>query len=435
MPSLCNTPFVSVVCPPAPPPPEETLILENTLVVAQNGDDATGERNDWKKPYLTIGGAVADALDGDVIYIMPGTYSITATITKDVTLQCTPEVTINSQTAYIFSNCDGNIIGFPNVIGRVISANEGQYTIEINNLTKDVSSGVPVLFSLSLSASVKAIINSVAIQVGNFNFLGTGGSSINSFCLFEIGQFTGSPSTSLPEEARVGTGGFLGLYINKYTLVTALSSSNAYCFRYGFFSGSTNPRIDVNIGFDITGPDVDADPGLRLFAHVDSGTGGILNAVLNGRSSGAVQLFTAISVGGNSTINLHADFVITEVRNRPINLQSNGVANIFCNIRAFWVAGLGGTRGVINVSAASITAIITGYIFSDRRAGIYFTGTASGAPGSTLFRDLTLIDTSSREGDIVTSVNANNNVRTANFKRTVGATINANVILNPLTSA
>jgi hypothetical protein len=52
----------------------DSVLLENSLFVAKNGNNTTAVRNDLSKPYLTIGGAKADAQAGDTIYIFPGDY-------------------------------------------------------------------------------------------------------------------------------------------------------------------------------------------------------------------------------------------------------------------------------------------------------------------------------------------------------------------------
>jgi len=51
------------------------LAIQNTIFVSKNGDDATGTRNLWNKPFLTITGAKAVAQAGDCIYVFAGTYN------------------------------------------------------------------------------------------------------------------------------------------------------------------------------------------------------------------------------------------------------------------------------------------------------------------------------------------------------------------------
>jgi hypothetical protein len=54
-----------------------SLPIENTLYVAKNGDDATGERNRLDKPFLTIEGANTVAQAGDCVYVYAGSYTET----------------------------------------------------------------------------------------------------------------------------------------------------------------------------------------------------------------------------------------------------------------------------------------------------------------------------------------------------------------------
>lgn len=49
--------------------------VQNTIFVSKNGDDSTGQRNDWTQPFLTITGAKAIAQAGDTIYVFAGLYN------------------------------------------------------------------------------------------------------------------------------------------------------------------------------------------------------------------------------------------------------------------------------------------------------------------------------------------------------------------------
>lgn len=51
-----------------------SLPIENTLYVAKNGNDATGERNRLDKPFLTIAGANSVAQLNDCVYVFSGLY-------------------------------------------------------------------------------------------------------------------------------------------------------------------------------------------------------------------------------------------------------------------------------------------------------------------------------------------------------------------------
>jgi len=57
------------------PPVGGGVTVNNTVFVSKNGNNATGARNDWSKPFLTIQAALAAALAGDTVFIFPGTYA------------------------------------------------------------------------------------------------------------------------------------------------------------------------------------------------------------------------------------------------------------------------------------------------------------------------------------------------------------------------
>ncbi len=64
------------------PGADETRI-GGTVWVSSLGNDATGERNNVSRHFLTIPAAVSAALAGDVIMIAPGAYSVPSNIAKD----------------------------------------------------------------------------------------------------------------------------------------------------------------------------------------------------------------------------------------------------------------------------------------------------------------------------------------------------------------
>jgi hypothetical protein len=45
-----------------------------------NGNDTTGTTDRQDLPYLTLAGALADAVSGDLIYVRPGAYTVTASL-------------------------------------------------------------------------------------------------------------------------------------------------------------------------------------------------------------------------------------------------------------------------------------------------------------------------------------------------------------------
>lgn len=54
----------------------DELLIQNTLIVSMNGNDITGARNDWAKPFLTITAANLAAQANDLIIIFPGSYNL-----------------------------------------------------------------------------------------------------------------------------------------------------------------------------------------------------------------------------------------------------------------------------------------------------------------------------------------------------------------------
>lgn len=61
-----------------------SVIFSATIIVSKNGSDATGTRNNWTKPFLTIQAAINAALPGDTICVMPGAYPESLTLQSNV---------------------------------------------------------------------------------------------------------------------------------------------------------------------------------------------------------------------------------------------------------------------------------------------------------------------------------------------------------------
>lgn len=59
------------------------VLTTNIIYVSKSGDDLTGARHDLGKPFLTIESAVTVAQPGDLIKILPGSYSVASNIAKD----------------------------------------------------------------------------------------------------------------------------------------------------------------------------------------------------------------------------------------------------------------------------------------------------------------------------------------------------------------
>ena len=69
---------------PQGPPGPEQLIIQNTIFVSKNGNDTTGVRNDWTKPFLTIGAANSVAQPSDLVIVFPGVYNESNVAKTDV---------------------------------------------------------------------------------------------------------------------------------------------------------------------------------------------------------------------------------------------------------------------------------------------------------------------------------------------------------------
>lgn len=70
-----SSPLAWLVNGAAPVPPSTNTQPITVTYVAPNGDDATGERGNYDRPFLTIDAAFAVMFDGDTLMLAPGSYA------------------------------------------------------------------------------------------------------------------------------------------------------------------------------------------------------------------------------------------------------------------------------------------------------------------------------------------------------------------------
>ena len=95
--------------------PVVNVFTGNTLWVdAINGNDSTGSRGVFNKPYLTVQAAVTAALSGDTVYVRRGTYTSGCVLKNGVDIDHDPGVlyslTVNTIGETFFTDSDGAAI-------------------------------------------------------------------------------------------------------------------------------------------------------------------------------------------------------------------------------------------------------------------------------------------------------------------------------------
>ena len=134
-------------------------IYANALFVDPNGDDVTAVKGDLHLPYATLGGALDNVVDGDVIVMFAGNYSVNYTIESRLT--GTPEFSIISQ---------GKVVITTSVTSFINDAVGHNYTI---NGDFDIigHSGASIINISNANSSLQIRINKIT-QDGNFVIFG-----------------------------------------------------------------------------------------------------------------------------------------------------------------------------------------------------------------------------------------------------------------------
>lgn len=105
---------------------DAVIQIQNVVLVSKNGNDTTGLRNNWGKPFLTIAGANNVAQPGDTVIVFPGSYTSTNWNLDNVRYYLYPGTTVrsvidNGTAKNIFVYGEGDIIASTG--GGVVTTN------------------------------------------------------------------------------------------------------------------------------------------------------------------------------------------------------------------------------------------------------------------------------------------------------------------------
>lgn len=139
--------------------------IENTLIVSKNGNDSTGLRNDWTKPFITVVAASTAAQSGDLIIVYPGTYNEDNFIVSDVNYEFKLGVTMISST-----NC--------------INDSSGPKNINITGEGNFVSTSARGIFLANAASTISMTLRDLfgfsdGIAIGNADTVDIKGRNIN----------------------------------------------------------------------------------------------------------------------------------------------------------------------------------------------------------------------------------------------------------------
>ena len=118
------------------------FVVANTLLVATNGDDATGTRGDLSKPFASLAGAVAATHSGDLVLLAPGTYNetVTTTVPANVTVTIVASETLTTGNGAITS---ASVLWPYGVTGISVAVN-GSLLVNGGLFNADNNSGVAI---------------------------------------------------------------------------------------------------------------------------------------------------------------------------------------------------------------------------------------------------------------------------------------------------
>lgn len=363
--------------------------LSKTLFVDPNGNDLTGTKGNLSKPYLTLEAAQAAAVAGDLIYVYPGTYTVTTTDTnglaKDgISYYFNPRTNIQKSTSGAIFNASMTFQINSGGTGYVNASNVATTTTGPGTgLTLNIATTLGVITSVTVASAGNGYIIGNTITVtggggnatltvlspnftngfniygeGNFNISGSATGVFHSDLTSVFGSVqtsiisaagTGYNTTSNPRNTTGGSG--TGLQVNITSIggggaVTGFTIANAGSnYRVGdvvtISGGTTNATLTVVQ----ENPDRDSDISFQANDINCSSSANVFSLVRNARTavrfnrlfcSSGVPLYISTS---EVTVNMSSIYV----RQNSAITGPSGIAGSQTGVNASSLTVTGGT--------------------------------------------------------------------------------------------
>jgi hypothetical protein len=217
--------------------------LTNSVWVAKNGSDSTGTRGDPAKAFLTLRGAWTNAVSGDTVFVMPGTYDEKNLLKNGVNWH-------GFGASVIFTGGSGAI--WDDDVSSIDAASviDGFETLENQ-------SGDAVL-QLFNNSTVRIQAHTINSPFGYAVMVGGGGT--NTVCTIEDSTVTAMDGSGL--SAVQIRSAAAHVTVNRCKLVMAGTSNNGAALRYQFAANTNTVLRDcVLIGNAAAGSPVSISSG------------------------------------------------------------------------------------------------------------------------------------------------------------------------------
>lgn len=378
--------------------------LSKILFVDPNGNDLSGDKGNIVKPYLTLEAARNAAVAGDLIYVFPGTYTVTTTdangLAKDgVSYYFSPRTNIQKSTSGAIFNASMTFQINNGGTGYVNASNVATTTTGPGTgLTLNISTSGGVITSVTVASAGNGYIVGNTITVtggggnatltvlspnftngfnvygeGNFNISGSATGVFHSDLTSVFGSVqtsiisaagTGYNTTSNPRNTTGGSG--TGLQVNITSIggggsVTGFTIANAGSnYRVGdviiISGGTTNATLTVVQ----ENPDRDSDISFQANDINCSSSANVFSLVRNARTavrfnrlfcSSGIPIFISTS---EVTINMRSIYV----RQNSAITGPSGIAGSQTGVTASNLTVTGGTIFQQMLTSTADTPII-----------------------------------------------------------------------------
>jgi hypothetical protein len=216
---------------------------KTVYVDAGSGSDVTGRRGYREFPFKTLNAGINAALEGDLLYVFPGDYIQTETITKAVNIYCENGVNWNA-------NSFG--ITFTTTFERINIHLDKYYnllplTVKQINLTNFES-----LFNLSINYSENIFVWRISANTVNINIKNSSNSIIETFLV--AGNTYSNPKSSvvvdnfIPIIGSIGQGSsgsnnFISHIIVKNLVQNTIQNSSQAIISYNYGSDAGTDKV------------------------------------------------------------------------------------------------------------------------------------------------------------------------------------------------
>lgn len=284
-----------------------SVLWNNVVSVdATNGNDGTGARGNIYKPFATIAAALAAAAAGDLVFILPGTYSVAA----DITIPASVHVRGFSRASVIIQRTG---LG---AASTLITMGTGSSLVDVT--LKQTTTGNFALTSVKFGSTTTAdaFLRNVAISISN-----SGAGAVAAALTGILVQSTGTPDRTVlnAQDVSIVITADAAATGNMRCLLLDTSTGNFNAANiFGIITGGASSRIGAEIN----------RASARLTLHSGYMNGATADV---SQTAGTLELAAALTLANNTSNSLSwtvLDPIITQIATSTTDITTSSTTDV-----------------------------------------------------------------------------------------------------------